>query len=64
MAPFSELADHRDDASLVRALLLTRFLLGWFEREPDWNAALQAVSSIRLLTKETFRALFPEASIY
>ena len=48
----------------VRAFLLTKFRLGWFEREQDWNHALQAVSSIRLLTKEEFRALFPEAQFY
>jgi len=48
----------------VRAFLLTKFRLGWFEREPDWNRAMEAVSSIRLLKKERFRALFPEARLY
>lgn len=48
----------------VRAFLLTKFRLGWFEREQDWDRALQAVGSIRLLTKEQFGELFPEAQLY
>jgi SAM-dependent methyltransferase len=48
----------------VRAFLLTKFRLGWFEREQDWNRALEAVSSIRLMTKREVGALFPEARFY
>jgi SAM-dependent methyltransferase len=48
----------------VRAFLLTKFRLGWFEREQDWNRALQAVGSITLLTKGQFKKLFPEARLY
>lgn len=48
----------------VRASLLTRFRLGWFEREQNWDRALEAVDSIRLLTKEQLTKLFPEAQIY
>ena len=48
----------------VRALLLTRFRLGWFDREPDWHRARAAVESIRLLTKGEVQALFPDGDIF
>jgi SAM-dependent methyltransferase len=48
----------------VRAFLLTNFRLGWFERERDWDRAMEAVGSIRLLKKEELTKLFPEGRFY
>jgi len=48
----------------ARVLLLQTFNLGWFEKIPDANKAREIVESIRLLTKEEFVTLFPQANIY
>lgn len=48
----------------VRAFLLTRFRLGWFAREKNWQRAREAVESIRLMTRAEFAGAFPQAAIY
>jgi hypothetical protein len=48
----------------IRILLLQNFNLGWFKRTPDAIKAREIVESIRLLNKEEFGTLFPDAVIY
>lgn len=48
----------------IQIFLLQTFTLGWFEKTPDANKAREIVESIRLLSREEFVALFPQASIY
>jgi len=47
-----------------RVLLLQHFKLGWYERMPDYTAALAQVHEIRLLTKKELHSLFPKANVY
>jgi methyltransferase family protein len=46
-----------------RVWLMRHFNLGWSARIRDYARALSEVTSIRLLTKREFQALFPEATI-
>ncbi len=48
----------------VRAQMVYRFDVGWYKRIPDLDAARAEVDSVRLLTREKFAALFPEATFY
>lgn len=48
----------------VRVWLLRNFRLGWFQKTPDIQKAKETVNSIRLMDKNEFQALFPQASIY
>ena len=48
----------------VRATLLARRDLGWCKRADSYEAALEAVAGVRLLTKRELRRLFPEARLY
>jgi hypothetical protein len=48
----------------VRAWTVNHFDVGWYKRISDARAALEEVKSIRLLTKNRFAALFPDAVIY
>src|SRR6266550_9168705 len=43
-----------------RAWLLNHFDLGWYKREPDYQAAKREVEAIRLLTEGELMRLFPE----
>ncbi len=43
-----------------RAWLLNHFDLGWYKREPDYQAAKREVEAIRLLTEGELIRLFPE----
>ncbi len=48
----------------LRTYLLTKFRLGWLEREPDPARARELLESIRLLSLTELRSLFPSASFY
>ena len=48
----------------ARAQLLMRFRLGWYPRIPDPARAREVAASIRLLTEDEVRALFPGAEIH
>jgi hypothetical protein len=48
----------------VRIRLLQTFNLGWFKKTPDVIQARKIVESIRLLGKDEFCKLFPDAVIY
>jgi SAM-dependent methyltransferase len=48
----------------VRVWLMQNFNLGWFAKTPDRQRAREIVEGIRLLGKEEFRSLFPDARIY
>jgi hypothetical protein len=48
----------------VRAKLLSRFRLGWYDRVPDKREARREVESVALLSERQVRALFPAAEIY
>lgn len=48
----------------LRAELLRRFRLGWFEREPDPKRARKIVEEIRLLDKREMLALFPGSHLF
>ena len=48
----------------TRAWLLQRFNLGWMPRQPNREAALREVRSIRLLGKADMRKLFPDAEVF
>ncbi len=48
----------------LRAWLLTRRSLGWFERAESYGAARAAVESITLLSRRDLQALFPDAQLY
>lgn len=47
----------------VRASLVQRFRLGWMPRHAEREAALEAVRSIRLLTKTEMAKLFPDGTV-
>ena len=47
----------------VRTWLMQHFRLGWVPRIPDRKEAEAKVSSVRLLTRQEFHALFPEARL-
>jgi len=49
---------------VTRVWLLRHFALGWYSRMPDREAALEAVTSIRLLSYKEFRRMFPHAHIF
>lgn len=48
----------------VRSRLLQNFHLGWFQRTPEPARAREIVESIRLLGRDEFLALFPDADLY
>lgn len=48
----------------LRVFLVRNFKLGWFPKIPDYQAALSEVTSIRLMSKNEIKALFPNALIY
>lgn len=48
----------------IRVWLMQNFNLGWFPKTPDRQQAREIVDGIRLLGKEDFRSLFPNAMIY
>ena len=48
----------------LRALLHSRFRLGWWDQAEDWFAALEEVESIRLINRAEFGYLFPQAEIF
>jgi SAM-dependent methyltransferase len=48
----------------VRASLHASFTLGWMDRAPSRGEARKAVESIRLLSTDQMKRLFPEAAIY
>ena len=48
----------------LRATLVHRFNVGWYERIPDKKLARREVESIQLLTLNGLRNLFPDATIY
>jgi len=48
----------------VRAQMVHRFDVGWYKRIPDLSAARAEVDSVRLLTRQKFAALFPNATIH
>lgn len=47
----------------VRAELLHRYDLGWQQKEPDYDRALQAVTGVDLLGRRQLQALFPDAEL-
>jgi 2-polyprenyl-3-methyl-5-hydroxy-6-metoxy-1,4-benzoquinol methylase len=47
----------------MRAFLIRRFSLGWFEKVADYNESLNVASSIRLLRRGEIEKLFPGATI-
>ncbi|MGE5399929.1 MAG: methyltransferase domain-containing protein [Ignavibacteriales bacterium] len=48
----------------VRAFLVRHFSLGWYEKFANYEESVKFVKSIRLLTKNELKILFPGASIY
>jgi hypothetical protein len=48
----------------LRAQLVHRFNVGWYERIDDLAAARREVESIQLLTRKRFANLFPGSTIY
>jgi hypothetical protein len=48
----------------ARALLLTRFDLGWMHKVSDPHRAREVVQNIRLLKRRELAELFPGASVY
>ncbi len=44
--------------------LVTHFKLGWYERVTDEKAAWELVNEVRLLSKDEFKSIFPNAAIY
>jgi hypothetical protein len=48
----------------LRAWLLARHDLGWYTKAVSYEAALQEVTAIRLLSETEFRGLFPEGRLY
>ena len=48
----------------VRVLLLRNFNLGWISRTPDARKAREMVEEIRLLSRQEFKGLFPDASLF
>jgi hypothetical protein len=47
----------------LRAFLLTKFKIGWMDRQPTYEAARAEVEQIRLLTGREMHKLFPGATI-
>lgn len=48
----------------LKVFLMRHFNLGWYKKIVHKQTAIQAVTSIRLLTEGELRKLFPEANIY
>lgn len=48
----------------IRAGMLQRFNVGWYQRIPDAAAARAEVDSIQLLTRRRFVSLFPGAGLH
>jgi 2-polyprenyl-3-methyl-5-hydroxy-6-metoxy-1,4-benzoquinol methylase len=48
----------------VRVWLLQNFKLGWFEKTPDLQRAIEIIESIRLLSGQELVSIFPHASLY
>ncbi|MBA3404360.1 MAG: class I SAM-dependent methyltransferase [Gemmatimonadaceae bacterium] len=48
----------------IRAGMLQRFNVGWYQRIPDAAAARAEVNSIQLLTRRRFVSLFPGAGLH
>jgi len=48
----------------VKVLLINHFRLGWVGPIPDKQEAIKTVSEIRLLSKQEFAQLFPQANIF
>lgn len=48
----------------VKVLLINHFRLGWVGPVPDKQEAIKTVSEIRLLSKQEFTKLFPNANIF
>jgi hypothetical protein len=44
--------------------LVTHFNLGWYDRVTDEKAAWELVNEVRLLSKDEFKSIFPNATIY
>lgn len=44
--------------------LVTHFKLGWYDRATDNQKAWDLVNEVRLLTKDEFKSIFPNAAIY
>ncbi len=47
----------------LQTALLRRFSLGWYPRQPNKEKARQLASSIRLMTQQELRSLYPKAKI-
>ncbi len=47
-----------------KVFMIRHFNLGWCDRLPDRNQAIQAVHSVRLLKKRELKELFPGATIH
>ncbi|HMQ67697.1 MAG TPA: class I SAM-dependent methyltransferase [Ignavibacteria bacterium] len=48
----------------VRAGLVKNFDLGWYDKQPDKEKALELASSIKLLSQKELKKLFPDGNIY
>jgi hypothetical protein len=48
----------------LQAKLLANYNLGWYNKVPDRNKAIQICLSVRLLKKAELKQLFPEAVFY
>ena len=48
----------------LRAALVKKFDLGWYDRQPDKVKAFELASSIKLLSQKELKKLFPDGKIY
>jgi len=48
----------------LKVYLVSHFDIGWYKRTSDKQKALEIVNSIRLLTEQELREMFPGATIY
>ena len=48
----------------LRAALVKKFDLGWYDRQPDKVKAFELASSIKLLSQKELKKLFPDGNIY
>jgi 2-polyprenyl-3-methyl-5-hydroxy-6-metoxy-1,4-benzoquinol methylase len=48
----------------LKVWLVTHFKLGWYDRLTDERAAWDLVNEVRLLSRNEFRSIFPDAAIY
>jgi SAM-dependent methyltransferase len=48
----------------LRTLLLTKFRLGWKQRERDWQKAKEIAGSVRLMTEAEIVRSFPGATLH